>query len=98
MGHSVLLLPGDGIGPEVVAQARRVLECVAALHGLTIELDEANLGGVAIDREGKAVLLEGGVFEMVSLAAHDLDPVDCAADAGSNDCLFVDSLGIHRRH
>lgn len=54
MGHSVLLLPGDGIGPEVVAQARRVLECVAALHGLTIELDEANLGGVAIDREGAA--------------------------------------------
>ena len=54
MGHSVLLLPGDGIGPEVVAQARRVLECVAALHGLAIELEEANLGGVGIDREGAA--------------------------------------------
>ena len=54
MSHSILLLPGDGIGPEVVAQARRVLERVADLYKLTIELDEANLGGVAIEREGRA--------------------------------------------
>ena len=54
MSHSILLLPGDGIGPEVVAQARRVLERVADLYNLTIELDEANLGGIAIDREGSA--------------------------------------------
>ena len=54
MSHSILLLPGDGIGPEVVAQARRVLERVADLYNLAIELDEANLGGVAIDREGSA--------------------------------------------
>ena len=54
MSHSILLLPGDGIGPEVVAQARRVLERVADLYKLIIELDEANLGGVAIEREGRA--------------------------------------------
>mgnify|MGYP000090529886 CR=1 FL=1 len=54
MSHSILLLPGDGIGPEVVAQARRVLERVADLYNLAIELDEANLVGVAIDREGSA--------------------------------------------
>jgi 3-isopropylmalate dehydrogenase len=54
MSHSILLLPGDGIGPEVVAQARRVLERVADLYQLIIELDEANLGGVAIEREGRA--------------------------------------------
>lgn len=54
MSHSILLLPGDGIGPEVVAQARRVLERAADLYKLTIELDEANLGGVAIEREGRA--------------------------------------------
>lgn len=50
----VLLLPGDGIGPEVVAQAERVLRTVAERHELTLELDEANLGGIAIDREGAA--------------------------------------------
>ena len=50
----VLLLPGDGIGPEVVTQAERVLRCVAERHGLAIELDSANLGGSAIDLEGAA--------------------------------------------
>ncbi len=54
MSHQVLLLPGDGIGPEVVAQARRVLDAVAARFELVVALDEANLGGVAIDREGAA--------------------------------------------
>jgi 3-isopropylmalate dehydrogenase len=54
MSHHVLLLPGDGIGPEVVAQARRVLDAVAARFELVVALDEANLGGVAIDREGTA--------------------------------------------
>jgi len=54
MSHQVLLLPGDGIGPEVVAQARRVLDVVAAQFELVLAVDEANLGGVAIDREGAA--------------------------------------------
>ena len=54
MSHQVLLLPGDGIGPEVVAQARRVLDAVAAQFELVLAVDEANLGGVAIDREGAA--------------------------------------------
>ena len=35
--HNVLLLPGDGIGPEVVGEARRVMEAVASLHGFTID-------------------------------------------------------------
>lgn len=54
MSHSILLLPGDGIGPEVVQQARRVLEHVADKHGLSIELTEGDLGGIAIDRQGAA--------------------------------------------
>jgi len=54
MAQKILLLPGDGIGPEVVAQAERVLVEVAASFGLSLELDAANLGGVAIDSEGAA--------------------------------------------
>ena len=54
MSHAILLLPGDGIGPEVVQQARRVLEHVADKHGLSIELTEGDLGGIAIDRQGAA--------------------------------------------
>lgn len=54
MSHSILLLPGDGIGPEVVAQARRVLNRIGKHFGLQFNIDEADLGGIAIDRQGAA--------------------------------------------
>ena len=47
----VLLLPGDGIGPEVVAEARSVLEAVAP----DLTYVEAKIGGCAIDDEGAPV-------------------------------------------
>ena len=48
----VVVLPGDGIGPEVVAEARRLVEAVAPDHGLTVEWDEHIVGGAAIDAHG----------------------------------------------
>ena len=54
MSKAVLLLPGDGIGPEVVREARRVLEWADARYELGLSFTEANLGGVAIDRDGVA--------------------------------------------
>tara|TARA_B100000900_G_scaffold334423_1_gene295728 strand:- start:4028 stop:5113 length:1086 start_codon:yes stop_codon:yes gene_type:complete len=52
MAHRVLLLPGDGIGPEVVEQAKRVLDATADVFDLDLIFDSADLGGVAIDRHG----------------------------------------------
>jgi len=51
----ILLLKGDGIGPEVVDQAVRVLDEVAQIHGLDIEYDEALLGHAAIEATGLAL-------------------------------------------
>ncbi len=48
----VLILPGDGIGPEIIAQARRVLERLRD-DGLPLTLDEAPLGGAAYDQFGE---------------------------------------------
>ena len=50
--NKVLILPGDGIGPEIIAQARRVLELVNDQDSLGLEFDEAHLGGAAIDAHG----------------------------------------------
>jgi len=47
-----VLLPGDGIGPEVVAEARRVLEAVAGDGGHRFAFEERPIGGVAIDTYG----------------------------------------------
>ena len=48
----IVLLPGDGIGPEVIRQARRVLEAVAAKFGHQFEFAEHIIGGIAIDQTG----------------------------------------------
>ncbi|WP_432720252.1 3-isopropylmalate dehydrogenase [Jeongeupia wiesaeckerbachi] len=47
----VLILPGDGIGPEIVAQAKKVLNALQK-DGLDITLSEAPLGGAAYDAYG----------------------------------------------
>jgi len=52
MSKNVLILPGDGIGPEIVAQARRVMELVNEQDDLGLELSEALVGGAAIDADG----------------------------------------------
>jgi 3-isopropylmalate dehydrogenase len=51
----VAVLPGDGIGPEITAQAIRVLDAVSAKFGHTFDYTEAMLGGVAIDATGTAL-------------------------------------------
>ena len=52
MSRNILILPGDYIGPEIVSEARRVLERVNEKYQLELELDEALLGGAALDAEG----------------------------------------------
>ena len=49
----VLVLPGDNIGPEIIAEAVRVLVAVNEKFGLGIELDYAHLGGAALDAVGE---------------------------------------------
>ena len=51
MSARILLLPGDGIGPEVVAEAERVLHALKRHFGLDAEWSEALIGGAAIDAE-----------------------------------------------
>jgi 3-isopropylmalate dehydrogenase len=52
MTARILVMAGDGVGPEITHEAVRVLEGLASGHGLDIELDEARVGGAAIDAEG----------------------------------------------
>lgn len=52
MNAHFALLPGDGIGPEIVAQARVVLDAVADRFGHTFTYDEHLMGGCAIDETG----------------------------------------------
>ncbi len=51
--RKVLVLPGDGIGPEVVAEAVRVLECLRDEWGLGVEMEFGLIGGAAYDVHGQ---------------------------------------------
>src|SRR5215217_8051970 len=52
MKMRITTVPGDGVGPEVTAEAIRVLETVAAIHGYRFEFEEHAIGGVAIKQFG----------------------------------------------
>lgn len=52
MNATIVMLPGDGIGPEIVLQARRVLEVIARRFGHSFEMPEHLIGGCAIDACG----------------------------------------------
>ena len=52
MTHKIAVLPGDGIGTEIVAEALKVLDALKQHHGLQVETEEALIGGVAYDATG----------------------------------------------
>src|SRR5215510_479423 len=55
MSYKILVLPGDGIGPEVMAETERVLNWMAKNRGLKFEVERALVGGAALDAEGVPV-------------------------------------------
>jgi 3-isopropylmalate dehydrogenase len=55
VNFNITLLPGDGIGPEVVAEAARVLELVASRHRHSFNFSERLMGGCSIDKYGSSL-------------------------------------------
>ncbi|MCP9904672.1 3-isopropylmalate dehydrogenase [Cyanobium sp. BA5m-21] len=51
--YRITLLPGDGIGPEIMAVARQLLDEVSSSHGFSLVYDVHPMGGVAIDATGE---------------------------------------------
>ena len=52
MTKKLLILPGDGIGPEIVAEAVKLLDCLRTDYDLPIETEQALVGGAAYDDAG----------------------------------------------
>lgn len=53
MNKNIAIIKGDGIGPEIVEQAQKVLNRVAELYGHTFSYDYVDMGGVALDKWGE---------------------------------------------
>lgn len=52
MNYNISLIPGDGIGPEIVSEARKVLDKVCEVYGHTFSYSKVLLGGASIDAHG----------------------------------------------
>jgi 3-isopropylmalate dehydrogenase len=76
MTYKLLLLPGDGIGPEVMAETERVINWMAERRGLSFSIERALVGGAALDAEGSAV------SEATMKLAHQADAVLFGAVGG----------------
>jgi 3-isopropylmalate dehydrogenase len=83
MNKSILVIPGDGIGPEVTVWGKAVLESVAAMFGHEFNFQEALMGHVAIEATGEALPAEtlekarqsdAILFGAVGHAKYDNDP------------------------
>ena len=93
----IVVLPGDGIGPEVTAQARRVLEAVTPRHGIKLAFEEALIGGASIDAHGTPL-----TDEVVSLCRDSRAVLLGAVGGPKWDAMPVDTrpekglLGIRK--
>jgi 3-isopropylmalate dehydrogenase len=74
--HRICLMPGDGIGPEITAEAVKVLRAIGKRESVSWGFDTALLGGVAIDETGSPLPDE------TLHAARDADAVLLAAIGG----------------
>jgi 3-isopropylmalate dehydrogenase len=91
MRLKVTVLPGDGVGPEVTAEAVRVLRVVADIYGHNFEFDERLIGGAAIKQTGTPLptatldaCLESDAVLLGAVGSpeHDHLPSDKRAEAG----------------
>ena len=52
MEYKIAVISGDGIGPEIVREARKVLDRVGAVYGHKFQYEEVLMGGISIDTYG----------------------------------------------
>ena len=74
--YRIVVLPGDGIGPEVTDEAVRVLEAAGTVHGFSLAFDNHPIGGIAIDLFGEPLP------EKTLAACHAADAVLLGAVGG----------------
>src|SRR6478672_13038970 len=89
--HSLLLLPGDGIGPEVMAEVERIVAFFNKKGKVTFKTDTALVGGASIDKHGtpltdealaKANAADAIVFGAVGGPKWDKVPYAIRPEAG----------------
>jgi 3-isopropylmalate dehydrogenase len=91
MTYNILLLPGDGIGPEVIAETERVVDWFVKNRSLSVNIERALVGGAALEAEGlpvseatmkKALAADAVLFGAVGGPQWDNNPFDKKPEQG----------------
>lgn len=80
--YTICLLPGDGIGPEIIAEAVKVLDAIGAAYGVEFKYEKHLIGGCAIDATREAGETPTALPAETLEAAHRADTVLLAAVGG----------------
>ncbi len=80
--YKICLLPGDGIGPEIIAEAVKLLEAVGEAYDVEFAFDEQLIGGCAIDATREAGEAPTALPEATLASAREADAVLLAAVGG----------------
>ncbi len=97
----IAVLAGDGIGPEIMAQATRVLEHLSA-EGLSLELESAPIGGAGYEAYGSPLptdtLRLAQAADAVLLGAvggprYDTLPRHLRPEQGKSNCVMIKTVG-----
>ena len=92
----ILLLPGDGIGPEVTVEARRVLEAAAARFDLALSFEEELIGGASIDALGTP-LSDDAMARARGSGSSDLKMPEPTKTPSAPNCIIrAASAGVAR--
>ena len=102
MKANIVTLPGDYIGPEIIAQAVKVLQAVAEKYGHEFSFDERKLGGASIDAFGVPLATQGRPLPVMAAgdshramraaAGKDDAAVYVAGDARNGSSLVVSAI------
>ena len=84
--YKICCLPGDGIGPEIIAEGKKVLVAVGERAGVTFECADALIGGAAIDATREAAAADPSV-PVTALPQATLDA------ANASDAVLLASVG-----
>lgn len=55
MDYKIVTLPGDGIGPDIVREAVKVMQKIGKVYGHNFKITEKRMGGIAIDKDGSSL-------------------------------------------
>ena len=83
----ITCIPGDGIGPEIIREAKKVLEKVAETYGHRMVFEDILMGGASIDVHG-VPLTEEAVAKAKAADAVLMGSIGMLASASLNDSKF----------